>query len=136
MRNQVARKQVSATAARNLRTLLLLNVFAAEEIGTRIAQAREEAGLTQEDLGDLIDLSTRQVQNLEAGVSKPFKHLEAIAGATGKPSEWFLREDEDATERDDRLRQIVQEELADVQGQVRRILALLEAQSRSDQAKP
>src|SRR6266487_3103015 len=92
MRNQVARRKLSATNARSLRTLLLLNVFASEEIGARIARARAEAGLTQEDLGDLIDLSTRQVQNLEAGVSKPYKHLESIAGATGKPTEWFLHE--------------------------------------------
>jgi transcriptional regulator with XRE-family HTH domain len=94
MRSQVARKQLSATNARNLRTLLLLNVFEPEEIGARIQQAREKAGLRQEDLADLIGMSTRQVQNYEAGESKPFAKLRAIAAATSTTVEWLLHGDE------------------------------------------
>lgn len=86
----MTRKQLSATEARNLRTLLLLNVFEPEEIGVRIAQAREKAGLTQEELGDIIDMSTRQVQNYEAGDSKPYKKIKEIAAATGVTVEWLL----------------------------------------------
>lgn len=90
MRSQVTRKQLSATDARNLRRLLLLNVFEPEEIGQRIQQARERAGLRQEDLADLIGMSTRQVQNYEAGDSKQYAKLRAIAGATGVTVEWLL----------------------------------------------
>jgi transcriptional regulator with XRE-family HTH domain len=101
MRSQVARKKVSATTVRNLRTLLLLNVFEPEEIGDRIKQARERAGLRQEDLADLIGMSTRQVQNYEAGDSKQYAKLKAIAGATGTSVEWLLRgepvEDDEVT---------------------------------------
>lgn len=98
MRSQAARKKVSATDARNLRTLLLLNVFEPEEIGDRIRQARERAGLRQEDLADLIEMSTRQVQNYEAGESKQYGKLKAIAGATGVTVEWLLHGDPEAPE--------------------------------------
>lgn len=90
MRSQVARKKLSVTDARNLRTLLLLNVFEPEEIGDRIKRARERAGLRQEDLADLIGMSTRQVQNYEAGESKQYGKLRAIAGATGVSVDWLL----------------------------------------------
>lgn len=105
----MARNKLSATDARNLRTLLLLDVFAPEEIGARIAKAREEAGLRQEDLADLVELSTRQVQNLEAGVSKPYKHLKAIAEVTNRPFDWFLHGDEEKPQ----LPPGLQEQLAD-----------------------
>lgn len=90
---QVARKHISATEARNLRTLLLLNVFTPEEIGGRIAQAREEAGLRQEDLADLIGVATRTIQNYEAAATKPYGKLRAIAEATGRNVEWLLHGD-------------------------------------------
>ena len=82
-----------------MRKLLLLNVFAAEEIGSRIREAREEAGLYQHELADLIGISVRQLQNLEAGASKPYKHLKEIAEATNRPFAWFLHGgDEEAEE--------------------------------------
>ena len=90
MRSQGARIKFSATEARNMRRLLLLNVFEPEEIGDRIKQARERAGLRQEDLADLIGMSTRQVQNYESGDSKQYAKLRAIAGATGSTVEWLL----------------------------------------------
>ncbi len=117
MRSQGARKNLSATNARNLRTLLLLNVFEPEEIGDRIRQAREQAGLRQEDLADLIGMSTRQVQNYEAADSKPYAKLRAIAGATGVSVEWLLQGDEAVTppgdlhERLGRLEKMVAEVL-------------------------
>jgi transcriptional regulator with XRE-family HTH domain len=95
MRSQDARKTLSATDARNLRRLLLLNVFEPEEIGARIKDARERAGLRQEDLADLIGMSTRQVQNYEAGMSKQYSKLKGIAEATGATVEWLLHGDED-----------------------------------------
>jgi transcriptional regulator with XRE-family HTH domain len=114
MRSQVSRNKLSATDARNLRTLLLLEVFAPEELGHRIKTAREQAGLTQDDLADVIGLSMRQVQNLEAGVSKPFKHVKQIAEATGKSVEWLLHGEPAPQPDADRLREIIAEEIADV----------------------
>lgn len=93
MRSQAARKKLSATDLRNLRTLLLLDVLEPREIGERIKQARERAGLRQEDLADLIDMSTRQVQNYEAGESKPYSKLKAIAEATETTVGWLLQGD-------------------------------------------
>lgn len=90
------RKKFTATEARNLRTLLLLNVLEPEKIGARIAQARVEAGLTQEELGDLIDVSTRSIQGYEAGGVKPYRHLEKLAVALDKTVAWLLHGDEDS----------------------------------------
>lgn len=81
MRNKVARRHLSATEVRNLRTLLLTDVLAPQEIGRRIKAAREEAGLRQEDLADLVGLGTRTIQNYEAGSTKPYTHLRKIAAA-------------------------------------------------------
>jgi transcriptional regulator with XRE-family HTH domain len=100
-------------------------VFAPEDLGRRIKAAREEAGLTQPELADLIGLSMRQVQNLEAGVSKPYKHIREIAEATGKSIEWLLHGDNVTPGSEDRLREIVQEELEGVREAVSRIEALL-----------
>jgi transcriptional regulator with XRE-family HTH domain len=123
MRSQVARKQLSATDARNLRTLLLLNVFAPDEVAARIKQAREEAGLTQDDLADAIGIGMRQVQNLEAATSKPFKHVVKISEATGRSVEWLLHGEPEATS--DRLDQAL-EQLAALQAQVAALLVLVQ----------
>lgn len=70
--------------------------FAAEEIGARIADARKLAnGMTQETLGDLIGVSKRSVQDYEAGVTIPWKHMQAISKVTKRPVEWFLYGDEE-----------------------------------------
>ena len=75
--------------------------LAAKEIGARIALARKEAGgLTQEQLGDLINVTMRSVQNYESGGTIPWKHFQALSRVLDKPVEWFIhgeREDPDAT---------------------------------------
>lgn len=88
-------KKGAATNARNFRNFLLMQQFAAQEIGVRIAQARREAdGMTQETLGDLIGVSKRQVQNYEAGSTIPWKQMREIAKITGKEVDWFLHGDQ------------------------------------------
>lgn len=111
------RKKVSATEARNLRTLLLLSVFEPERIGARIATARREAGLTQEELGDLVGLSTRSVQGYEAGDVTPYKHLDKISEVVGRPVSWLLRGDEEIDEEASgpRLARI-EKQLAEIRG--------------------
>lgn len=95
MRSQVARRNLSSQELRNLRTLLLLNVLEPEEIGGRIKLARERAGLRQEDLADLVNVSTRTIQNYEAGDTKQYSALQLIARATAVSVEWLLHGDRD-----------------------------------------
>ena len=63
-----------------------------KEIGRRIALARKEAGgMTQDQLADLLDVSTRSVQEYEAGIRVPwrfFPRLEEIY--VDKTLRWFL----------------------------------------------
>jgi transcriptional regulator with XRE-family HTH domain len=59
-------------------------------IGRRIAQARREAGLTQEELAGLIGVTTRSVQGYEAGTVTPFRHLRKLEDVTEKPHGWLL----------------------------------------------
>lgn len=71
--------------------------LAAEEIGARIAQARNEAGgMTQPQLAELLDLSLRQVQNIEAGETIPYKYFQRLEQIfPSRTMGWFLHGDED-----------------------------------------
>jgi transcriptional regulator with XRE-family HTH domain len=60
------------------------------EIGARIAAARREAGLTQHALAERLGVTTRSVQNYEAGVSIPYKHLRRIETLARKRPGWIL----------------------------------------------
>ena len=72
-------KRSAATKDRTLRTFLLMQQFAAQEIGARIAQARRECGgMTQEQLAELLNISTRSVQDYEAGITIPWKHFQQM----------------------------------------------------------
>lgn len=98
MRSQVARNRASATKTRNLRRLLLAAMEQAaqndlEGLGARIREARMAAGLTQDELADLIGVGMRQVQYYESGTSNPYRTLRRIAEATGRSVGWFLHGD-------------------------------------------
>jgi transcriptional regulator with XRE-family HTH domain len=109
-----------------------------EGIGRRLAQARKEAGLTQEQIADLVGVTPRSIQGYEAGKVVPYRHLKRLEEITGKPSSWFLRnETEPATlsaEFADRLVALVErvaaeaERLADAAA---RIEGLLDGQQRA-----
>jgi transcriptional regulator with XRE-family HTH domain len=127
MRSQVTRKNLSATDARNLRTLLLLSVFEGQEIGDRIAQARKEKGLRQEDLADLINVSTRTIQGYELGETGQYKRLKAISDVLDKPVEWFLHGDQSSAPATvDEIREL-RGELGELREQVDQMLGLLRA---------
>ena len=86
----------------------------AEAIGRRIAQARKEMnGLTQERMAELASFSKRSLQDYEAGVTIPYKHLREIGAITQRPVEWFLHGDEPEatglTERVDQLQKTLDE---------------------------
>lgn len=92
-------KKASSQRARYFRTFLLVQQFAAEEIGARIAQARREAnGMTQETLAEALDLSVRQLQNIEAGASIPWKHFSRLEVIFDRDLSWFLHGEAKATE--------------------------------------
>ncbi len=85
----------AATNARNFRSFLLMQQFAAQEIGARISQARNERGLTQEQLAEIAPFSKRSLQDYEAGVTIPYKHLRDLARLLNRPEEWFLYGDQE-----------------------------------------
>lgn len=89
---------LSATDRRNLRTLLLMSVFEPESIGARIAKARQEAGLTQEQLAALVGIVTRTVQNHESGTTAQYRHIKLYAAVLGRPEAWFIHGDADDEE--------------------------------------
>lgn len=80
----------AATNTRSFRTFLLVSQLQAQEIGARIALARNESGLTQEQLADLGSFSKRSLQNWEAGVVIPYKSFEEISRLLRRPTDWFL----------------------------------------------
>lgn len=53
----------------------------------RIAEAREEKGITQEELAALLDTAPRNVQRIEAGQNLTLRTVERIAEALGVTAE-------------------------------------------------
>lgn len=89
-------QQSAATKSRSFRSFLLMAQFEAKSIGKRIQQARKEAGLTQDQLADLVDVSKRSIQDYESGVTIPYKHLHAIGLVVKRPTDWFLHGEPEA----------------------------------------
>ncbi len=116
-RNNRAMQKVAATKDRSFRTFLLVSQFEADAIGARIAIARKERGMTQEELASVASFSKRSLQDYEAGVTIPYKHLRELSTLLRKPTDWFLYGD---PENQADL-QRVQEELADVRGRLSRL---------------
>lgn len=63
-------------------------------IGQRIAHARLRRDLTQEELGHLLDLTSRSVASHEAGTHSPLPHLSRYAEMLDVSEEWLLHGDE------------------------------------------
>jgi transcriptional regulator with XRE-family HTH domain len=66
-------------------------------IGSRIARARKERGLTQEELAALIGVSARSIQGYEAGKVVPYRRLTQLAEITNCEVGWILQGDVAAT---------------------------------------
>jgi transcriptional regulator with XRE-family HTH domain len=63
------------------------------DLGRRIAQARQEAELTQAELGRAVGLDRTAIAKLETGVRKvSATELLAIASALDRPIDWFVFE--------------------------------------------
>jgi transcriptional regulator with XRE-family HTH domain len=86
----VRRKQFTATAAFAARSLaLVMDELQEAEISARIKQARKEAGLTQTEFAELLEVIPRTVQNYESG-RVPYPRMKQIADITGKSIRWLL----------------------------------------------
>jgi PAS domain S-box-containing protein len=86
------------------------------EIGNRIAQARKEAGLTQQELAERLLVTRRSVQGYESGAVVPYRRLNTLAEALGRSAAWFLSGDPEALRSEDDvrkgLRRLLHEELS------------------------
>lgn len=61
--------------------------------GNRLREAREQAGITQDQLAALVGASRRSPSRWENGEVDPsLKHVVRIADVTGKPIDFFIRE--------------------------------------------
>lgn len=86
---------LAAAAARRARGTKLertLTELERAQISERIKQARQQAGLTQEELADLIHVRARTIANYEAG-RVPWRLLGQIAEATDVTQQWLLHGD-------------------------------------------
>jgi transcriptional regulator with XRE-family HTH domain len=59
-------------------------------IGRRIARARKERGLTQEELAAMIGVSPRSIQGYEAGSVVPYRRLARLAAVCNREIGWLL----------------------------------------------
>lgn len=123
------RKIISATEARNLRTLLLLSVFTPQEIGARLKHARLELGLTQDELADLVGVSTRSWQGYEAGDVVPYRHMQRIAEITKQSVAWLIHGDTAETAPDPAWLTPLREQLEDGIARFLKVVGDLEAES-------
>jgi transcriptional regulator with XRE-family HTH domain len=65
-------------------------------IGTRIQQAREELGITQQELAARLGCTQAALSNYELGKRRLYlANLEKIAGALGKPLSYFTEQSRD-----------------------------------------
>lgn len=97
-------QKVSATFGRDFRTFLLMSQFEARDIGERIALARNQAGMTQDELAALASFSKRSLQDYEGGVTIPYKHLREIGRLLRREPDWFLHGDPDGDPVEDRVK--------------------------------
>ena len=69
-----------------------MDAYLQQQICERIRTARKAAGLTQEDMANLLNVTTRAYQNYEKN-RVPFRSLAKIASLTDVTQEWLLRGD-------------------------------------------
>lgn len=139
MKTQVKRKmsaarKAAATNDRNFRTFLLVSQFEAEAIGARIARARDEAGLTQEQVADVATFSKRSLQDYEAGVRVPWKHMREIAAILDRRVEWFLHGESEQLD-DERLSRL-EAQVDETVDRLRRIERLLRGRGEEPPQDP
>lgn len=124
-RSKESAQKPAATSSRNFRTFLLMAQFEAREIGARIQQARNEKGLTQEELAEMATFSKRSLQDYEGGTTIPYRQLREIGQLLGKPTEWFLYGDAEGEPVSADELAALRAEVAEVREGVERVEGLL-----------
>jgi transcriptional regulator with XRE-family HTH domain len=88
-------------------------------ISTRLGESREQAGLTQPEIADVLHVHWRTVQNWESprDSAVPWDRLDEWAQITGRPKEWLLHGDPpeskpDLSEINAKLDQLLEERVA------------------------
>lgn len=104
----------AATNSRNFRTFLLVTQLEAKAIGARLALARREAGLTQEQVAEMSTVSKRSLQDYEGGVTIPYRHFRELSSIYDREVEWFLHGDREAKEPPTALLEEVAASVADL----------------------
>ena len=85
-------------------------------IGKRIILARNELGMRQVELAELLGIAERTMQAYESGEVVPYRRLKDLERVLGRPMAWFLHGEAAEERRDAQL-----DELND---EVRRVFAI------------
>jgi transcriptional regulator with XRE-family HTH domain len=81
-----------------------------KDIGARISLARkEQGGMSQIELGDLLGVSARSIQAYETGEVIPYRFLRDLERALNKPSAWFLYGEDALRARDEQFEELLGE---------------------------
>lgn len=80
-----------------------------KQIGERLTDARHQAGMTQEELGDLVGVSTRSIAAYEAGDIVPWRHMKKLAEYLGQPVAYLIHGEAADTAYDMQLERILEE---------------------------
>lgn len=99
-------------------------------IGLRIRQARENAGLTQEKLAELVDRTKEAISNIERGVNYPaIETLLRISDAVGMSMSYLL-EDTSGSHTYDRVKATIDVKLRNLdEKDLHFVLAMIDALS-------
>ncbi len=91
---------IAATKHRNVHTfrggayvVSLMSEFNKSEIGARVASQREETGLKQREVAELMNVTPRTVQYWESEIV-PFDRLDELARVIGTTKFWLLHGDD------------------------------------------
>lgn len=125
------RTKRSLQGSHTFRTFATLDEREEREICARIKQARIEAGLTQQQVSDLLHIEKRTYQNYE-DYRVPFRSLEQIGSVLGKPKEWLLYGD--GPEFTNRIKRM-EETMAELDRKLDRVLTQMRATPVRDAVK-
>lgn len=95
------------------------------EICARIKLAREEAGMTLEEMADALDVTERAYWNYENN-RVPFRRMAEIAAITGKSQDWLYRGEQSVEPSDPALLQDVAKGIAELERSSEHVLRQLD----------
>lgn len=110
-------------------------MFDRTQLGKRIKEARQRAGLSQQQLADSIGVSDKTISAYEVGrVDPPLESLSSISGATSHPMAYFIGDVQSNIEAKlDRIAREMEEVRRLMQGAVKSQTPMA-AQSQSQQS--